>query len=223
MKRIVIAAVLAFIAVSASAQISVGAGYLQSTATYQSKPEADVNLTQSNGFYAGLGYETSLMQGLGLSAGVYYSYLYSADAGSTAIGTVATGTLETNLKEQYINVPVAVNFGYNLTRDLRLFAFGGPTLSLGLSSMSHYDASANIIGITISDSGDTDNYAGTDDDPSPYGRFDLLLGAGAGVDIQGKYRLTVGYDWGMLNRNVDTESTAVRHRNQIKAGIAFLF
>ena len=223
MKRFIISSVLAFIAVSASAQISVGAGYLQSTATYQAKSGADVNNTQSNGFYAGLGYEMPLMQGLGLSAGVYYSYLYSDDAGSTAIGTIATGSLKTNLKEQYINVPVALNFGYNLTRDLRLFAFGGPTVSFGLSSMSHYDASVSVIGINISDSGDTDNYAGTDDKPSPYGRFDFLLGAGAGVDIQGKYRLTVGYDWGMLNRNVDSESTAIRHRNQLKAGVAFLF
>lgn len=223
MKRFIISSVLAFIAVSASAQISVGAGYLQSTATYQAKSGADVNNTQSNGFYAGLGYEMPLMQGLGLSAGVYYSYLYSDDAGSTAIGTIATGSLKTNLKEQYINVPVALNFGYNLTRDLRLFAFGGPTVSFGLSSMSHYDASVSVIGINISDSGDTDNYAGTDDKPSPYGRFDILLGAGAGVDIQGKYRLTVGYDWGMLNRNVDSESTAIRHRNQLKAGVAFLF
>ena len=223
MKRFIISSVLAFIAVSASAQISVGAGYLQSTATYQAKSGADVNNTQSNGFYAGLGYEMPLMQGLGLSAGVYYSYLYSDDAGSTAIGTIATGSLKTNLKEQYINVPVALNFGYNLTRDLRLFAFGGPTVSFGLSSMSHYDASVSVIGINISDSGDTDNYAGTDDKPSPYGRFDFLLGAGVGVDIQGKYRLTVGYDWGMLNRNVDSESTAIRHRNQLKAGVAFLF
>lgn len=223
MKRFIISSVLAFIAVSASAQISVGAGYLQSTATYQAKSGADVNNTQSNGFYAGLGYEMPLMQGLGLSAGVYYSYLYSDDAGSTAIGTIATGSLKTNLKEQYINVPVALNFGYNITRDLRLFAFGGPTVSFGLSSMSHYDASVSVIGINISDSGDTDNYAGTDDKPSPYGRFDFLLGAGVGVDIQGKYRLTVGYDWGMLNRNVDSESTAIRHRNQLKAGVAFLF
>ena len=223
MKRFIISSVLAFIAVSASAQISVGVGYLQSTATYQAKTGADVNNTQSNGFYAGLGYEMPLMQGLGLSAGVYYSYLYSDDAGSTAIGTIATGSLKTNLKEQYINVPVALNFGYNLTRDLRLFAFGGPTVSFGLSSMSHYDASVSVIGINISDSGDTDNYAGTDDKPSPYGRFDVLLGAGAGVDIQGKYRLTVGYDWGMLNRNVDSESTAIRHRNQLKVGVAYLF
>lgn len=223
MKRFIISSVLAFIAVSASAQISVGVGYLQSTATYQAKSGADVNNTQSNGFYAGLGYEMPLMQGLGLSAGVYYSYLYSDDAGSTAIGTIATGSLKTNLKEQYINVPVALNFGYNLTRDLRLFAFGGPTVSFGLSSMSHYDASVSVIGINISDSGDTDNYAGTDDKPSPYGRFDVLLGAGAGVDIQGKYRLTVGYDWGMLNRNVDSESTAIRHRNQLKVGVAYLF
>ena len=223
MKRIFLATVLAFIAVSASAQFNIGAGYLHSTATYQAKSGADVNNTLSNGFYAGLGYEMSLMKGLGLSAGIYYSYLYSDDAGSTAIGTIATGTLKTNLKEHYINIPVAVNFGYELAPSLRLFAFGGPTLSVGLGSVSHYDASVSVIGINLSDSGDSDNYAGTDDKASPYGRFDLLLGIGAGVDFLGKYRLTVGYDWGMLNRNVDTESPAIRHRNQLKVGVAYVF
>ena len=223
MKKIFVATIVALTAISASAQINFGAGYLRSTATYQVKSGADVNNTLSNGFYAGLGYETSLMKGLGLSAGVYYSYLYSDDAGSTAIGTIATGTLKTNLKEHYINVPVALNFGYNLTGDLRLFAFGGPTLSVGLSSISHYDATVSVIGINLSDSGDSDNYAGTDDKASPYGRFDILLGAGAGVDFLGKYRLTVGYDWGLLNRNVDSESTAIRHRNQLKLGVAYLF
>ena len=93
MKKLILSATLAIIAVSASAQINLGAGYLRSTATYQAKSGADVNNTLSNGFYAGLGYEASLMKGIGLSAGVYYSYLYSDDAGSTAIGTVATGTL----------------------------------------------------------------------------------------------------------------------------------
>ena len=39
----------------------------------------------------------------------------------------------------------------------------------------------------------------------------------------GKFRITVGYDWGLLNRNVDSNSTAIRHRNQLKAGIAYLF
>lgn len=223
MKRIITLVSAMLLSIAAFAQINVGAGYLQSTATYQSNADADVNSTKSNGFYAGLGYEFPVMQGLSVTPGIYYSYLYSDDAGSTAIGTVATGTLKTNLKEQYLNIPVTVNFGYNLTRDLRLFAFGGPTASIGLSSMSHYDASVTVIGINISDSGDTDNYSGTEDNPATYGRFDILMGAGAGADIKGKFRITFGYDWGLLNRNLDSESTAIRHRNQLKAGIAYLF
>lgn len=223
MKKIGIIALFALISVAASAQINVGAGYLQSTATYQAKSGADVGSTKSNGFYAGLGYEIPIISGLSVTPGIYYSYLYSGDAGSTAIGTVANASLKTNLKEHYLNIPVTVNFGYNFTRNLRLFAFGGPTASIGLSSVSHYDASVNVIGINISDSGDTDNYSGTENNPATYGRFDILMGAGAGADIMGKFRITVGYDWGLLNRNVDSNSTAIRHRNQFKAGIAYLF
>ena len=223
MKRIITLVSAVLLTFSAFAQINIGAGYLQSTATYQAKDGADVNSTKSNGFYAGLGYEITLMQGLSVIPGIYYSYLYSDDAGSTAIGTVANASLKTNLKEQYLNIPVTVNFGYNLTRDVRLFAFGGPTASIGLSSVSHYDSSVTVIGINITDSGDTDNYSGTEDNPATYGRFDILMGAGAGADIMGKFRVTFGYDWGLLNRNVDSNSTAIRHRNQLKAGVAFLF
>lgn len=73
MKKFGIIALFALISVAASAQINVGAGYLQSTATYQAKSGADVNSTKSNGFYVGLGYEIPLMQGLSVTPGIYYS------------------------------------------------------------------------------------------------------------------------------------------------------
>lgn len=225
MKKIIAITFAAMISVAAFAQVHIGAGYVQSTATYQSKPDADVSSTPSNGFYAGLGYEYPLMEGLSLGIGAYYEYLYSDDASTANLGTVATGTYKTNLKEQYVNVPVTVNFGYNLTPSLRLFAFGGPTASYGLSSVTHYDITGGIpsLGITISDSGDVDNYAGTEDDPCYYGKFDVLLGAGAGAEINGKFRLTFGYDWGLMNRNTNPDDTAVRNRNQLRAGLAVLF
>jgi hypothetical protein len=223
MKKIVTIVTAALVSVAALAQISVGGGYLQSTSTYQAKAGGDVHSSAANGFYVGAGYEMELMKGITLTPGVYYSYLTSNDASSGSIGGIVSGSTKTKLTEQYLNVPVMVNLGYNLNRDLRLFAFGGPTISLGLSSKSHYDSNVSIVGINLGDSGDIDNYAGSNGNASTYSRFDVLLGAGAGVDIKDKIRVTVGYDWGMLNRNTDANSTGIQHRNQLKAGVALLF
>ena len=62
-----------------------------------------------------------------------------------------------------------------------------------------------------------DNYAA-----GGYGRWDVMVGGGMGFDLINRIRLSVGYDFGMLNRN--TNSTAIaRHRNQLNAGVALLF
>ena len=43
-----------------------------------------------------------------------------------------------------------------------------------------------------------------------------------GFDLLHRIRLTVGYDFGLLDRELDNGSIT-RHRNQLSAGVAFLF
>ena len=49
-----------------------------------------------------------------------------------------------------------------------------------------------------------------------------MLGGGMGVDLGKRLRLTVGYDFGMMNRYTEGNGI-VRHRNQLHGGLAFLF
>ena len=208
MKRIIttlLAASMMLMGTTAFAQVSVGAGYINSTAktTYGS----NVHTTPSNGFYAGFGYDINEGAGFGINTGLYFSYLLNQNSGS--IGSIVSGT--SKQVETYIDIPVRASLSTDLG-GLRIGVFAGPVFSCGITSTT--DSSASVGSYEIG-TGKIDNYA--DDD---YKRFDILVGGGANVDF-GALRFTVAYDLGMLNRfdSDDLKTT----RNTLRAGLAFLF
>ena len=182
--------------VQASAQISVGAGYLNITQSF------DNTSANGNGAYAGLSFNIPLAGGFGIAPGVYYTFSnYKQDA--------AWGLLKGSTTEHAINVPLNLNFGYNLARDMRAFIFGGPTFQYGLSSKTKTDVAgaATVNG---------DNYA---DDGTQ--RFVVYAGGGLGMDIANKFQVTVGYDHSVTNM-IKSDSHKVG-RGLLKIGAAMLF
>ena len=214
MKKIIVSALAAsmmLLGTSAFAQVSVGAGYLNSTSkvTYGSSQSS----TPMNGFYAGLGYDIEEGSGLGVSVGAYYSYIMNNSSASTSIlGISVSGT--SKVEEMYLDIPVNLKFSTALGSGVKAFIFAGPTFSYGISSTT--DSEASIAGLSLGNSGKYDNYSGGD-----YGRFDILVGGGLGIDY-GSIRFKVGYNVGMLNRLGD-DSSYKQTRNVLQAGIAFLF
>ena len=91
--------------------------------------------------------------------------------------------------------------------------FGGPTLSYGLTSK-----------VAVPVSGDSkhtyDIYDGELSNWTKYKNFDVMVGGGVGLDFENMVRFTVGYDYGLLNRGGSTVNV---HRQQLHAGVAFLF
>ena len=207
---IALAASMMLVGASAFAQVSVGAGYLNSSAktTFGSTTSS----VPSNGFYAGLGYDLDEGTGFGLSVGAYYSYITSTTAASTSLFGVSLGA-SSKVEEMYVDLPVNFKFSAELGAKAKGFIYAGPTFSLGVSSTT--DSNASIAGITIGGNGKYDNYSSDD-----YSRFDILVGGGVGIDY-GSLRFTVGYNIGMLNR-VPSDSYK-QTRNVLHAGIAFLF
>ena len=114
------------------------------------------------------------------------------------------------MSEHYINVPVQLNLGFDLAKGVKLFAFAGPTVNVGLISKSV--ATASVAGHGGSSS--IDNYA----DNSNYGRFDVMLGGGAGIKVA-NFKIFGGYNYGMLDRNKATDVTV--HRSEIVVGVSF--
>lgn len=182
--------------VEAQAQMSVGAGYLNITQSY------DNTSANGNGAYAGFSFNIPLAGGFGIAPGVYYTFSnYKQDA--------AWGLLKGSTTEHAINVPLNLNFGCNLARDMRAFIFGGPTFQYGLSSKTKTDlaGAATVNG---------DNYA--DDDTQ---RFVVYAGGGLGMDIANTFQVTVGYDHSVTNM-IKSDSHKVG-RGLLKIGAAMLF
>ena len=207
---ILTAALLMLLVTPAFAQVSLGVGYVNSTDRIKSG-NTEAQATASNGIYAGLGFHMPIAGDLSFTPGVYYTYLSNRNASSTAGGLISASG---ELKEHYLTVPLHFDYGAEILPNFRLFFFAGPGVSVGLASNTVL--SASIAGI----SGNTsfDNYK----DGTGYGRWDIQLGGGMGIDLAHRLRLKVGYDFGMLNRYTDSQNIS-RHRNQLHAGIAFLF
>ena len=182
--------------VEAQAQMSVGAGYLNITQSF------DNTSANGNGAYAGFSFNIPLAGGFGIAPGVYYTFSnYKQDA--------AWGLLKGSTTEHAINVPLNLNFGSNLARDMRAFIFGGPTFQYGLSSKTKTDLAGAA---TV----DGDNYA---DDGTQ--RFVVYAGGGLGMDIANTFQVTVGYDHSVTNM-IKSDSHKVG-RGLLKIGAAMLF
>ena len=205
MKKIVsiLAASMMLLGVNAMAQPSIGAGYLSSTEISKSGNNTRES-NPMNGFYAGLGYTVPIASGINFTPGVYFGY--AAKSNTTAFGPFsATGKQQ----DMYIDVPLHFSYGIDLGA-ARLFFYGGPSANIGL--VSKVTGSTNVTG-----SSSYDRY----EENSNLQRFDIMLGAGVGLQFNDLVRFQVGYDWGMLNR-YNSDNYTVR-RNQLTAGVAFLF
>lgn len=198
MKKVfAIAAALMLLGTTAFAQ-SFGAGYVQSTQKFNK------TASTANGFYAGFGYTAEILPFLSLNPGIYYEFLTSSS--NTSLFGYNISSAKTT--EHYVNVPLHLSLDLKLAPSFKMFVYGGPTANIGIASSTK----GELLGATKK----YNNYE--DDD---YSRFDIMLGGGIGAEIAQRIRLTVGYDFGMLNRLKDSDY--LLKRNRLTAGAAFIF
>ena len=186
----------------AFAQMSVNAGYINSTLKTNNVSD------NANGAFAGVSFNVPISGGLAIAPGVYYSMLTSKETAN--IGSIFSGS--GTFMEHAINVPVYLNYGFDLASDSKLFLFGGPTLQYGLASTFKYDA--NVAG--FSGSTTVNNY-----DDEDFNRANVYLGAGMGFQISA-IQITLGYDYGMMNQ-YKGDNAAPCHRSNLKLGVGFIF
>ena len=211
MKKLVstlFAASLMLIGINAFAQVSVNAGYLNST---QSFKDANTKSVNSNGVFAGVSYNIPLAGGFGFAPGVYYSMITKKNESSGSfMGTTISSS--STFMEHALNAPLYLNYGIDLNRDTRIFIYGGPTLQFGLSSTT------KIAGGIGEYSGDNtlDNY-----DDLDYNRFNVYLGGGVGFQMS-VVQITLGYDYGMANL-YKGDNAIGPHRSNLKHCIGYVF
>ena len=185
---------------TAMAQASFGVGYINPT---------HISLTDSNmnGVYAGLDYNIHFTDNFGVAPGVYASY-----ATKTQESTSVLGSGKITLTEAYVGVPVNLNYSFKLAPDFALTLYAGPTFSYGVMSKSKGDI--NILGISASSGGNL--YENTN-----YKPFDVLVGGGVAFDWAETFRVALGYNYGVLDR--DATSNGTFNRSYLHMGVAYLF
>jgi len=211
MKKILTAIALLTIAGTGFAQSIFSVGYLNSTHKFSEENRS------FNGIYAGAAYDFALGQtGLTLTPGLFYAYDIRRDNVSEYSQTVSflKEGYNSQWKEHSLNVPVRISYGYEVSPMVRVFAFGGPVASLSLYSKKK-------ISPTVEGFSAYDQMVDYLDGDYSFKKFDIKLGAGIGVDIAGNFRITAGYDFGLVNR-YDTDGNSL-HTNIFHIGIAYIY
>lgn len=213
----------------AYAQLSVGAGWLNSTETVKSG-NSDPSKTNLNGFYVGGQYNLPIVSGLGVAPGLYVSGIFAkANNSDSAYGI--SGSANASSREFDLNVPVNVNYAFEIGRDFKVFVYAGPVFQLGIVSKASYEASLSAGGLGLSTGKyTTDNYSGKtfnakneevgQHDGGYQNPFNIYLGGGAGIQ-SGAFQVIIGYDHSLLNFSKNSNETA--SRSQIKLGVGYAF
>ena len=215
MKRIIttiLAASMMLAGFSAAAQVSVGAGYVNSAYKTKTTSGSSTSKTSSpaQGFYVGADYDIPIVGGLSMVPGIYYTFATASK--SSSILSLASGTGTTT--EMYVGVPVNFTYSLEFGNEGKIYVFAGPTFNVGVMSQYKLDATS-IVGDY---STKTDNY-----DDSDYSRFEMLIGGGVGLQY-GAIGIKVGYDANLLNRYTgDNASNYYMGRNQLHAGVVYSF
>ena len=203
-----LAASLMLFGTHAFAQMSVNAGYLNST---QSFKDAGIKPINSNGAFVGVSFNIPVVDGLGFAPGVYYSMIANKSESSGTILGVSVSSSSTFM-EHALNAPLYLNYGIDLARDSKVFIYGGPTLQFGLASTTKL---AGGVGGSSAEK-PYNNY-----ENSNYNRFNVYLGGGVGFRMS-VFQITLGYDYGMVNLYKGENATKT-HRSNLKVGIGYVF
>ena len=206
--------VFAFVAVAAamlvagtaSAQLSVNAGFLSNTAKIHTETTAlgatktnDTSAVLGSGFYVGGSYNLEIVGGLGVAPGIYFDMTTKKEENKLA-GITST----TNSTMMDINIPIMLNYKLTFGDDFAVFAFAGPDVVLGLSAKTKTVTKTE--GISGEITTEDDWYKKENKPFDTYRtRFDLGVMFGAGVQFS-SFRLEAGYELGLLNRLGEKES-----------------
>ena len=197
MKKILVlvlaAAAVMFAGANASAQVSIGAG--PATRFYFEKGSDSV---YAAGVQVNFEDSQRLSDWFGYSAGIDLGTYRKKDyqlAGS-------------NLTEMYVDLPIRAKFYIPISDEFELFVFGGAVPSVCLSSHLGIGSDKND---KISRFGENSNYS----------RYDVMAGGGIGAEIAEHFKIALGYDHGLLDR--DKSDAKTLHTAAAKFTVSFMF
>lgn len=220
------AIVFCLAAVAANAQLGVEAGYLNSRYVPFEDYSMGTYERMRNGFNLGATYDLRLYRGLSLRAGLIYSYATASESRYEHNGQGKDLTFDQRYNEHYLNVPFRVGYTFRISRNFRVAAFTGPTISIGLANSISQKISGTYVYMddnyedqTVYVNGNIgyDFYSGREHvsgdipdklynsiinvhEKDKLYRVDFLYGLGVTMTLMRHYELTLGYDWGLMYR-----------------------
>lgn len=237
MKKVVLfAAAMLLMAFQANAQLTADAGYIHANEnakiTYN-KPVSGEEITETgkaslDGFYVGAKYGISLYgitEGLSLKPGANVSFLFGKEEGITDVMSLDS---KTTVVEVALNIPLHVEYAYEVSPDFKVCAFAGPTFQCGLLNRAiDGDQNPSYIYNQYKTVPGGIKYVDEHGEAVPAGdlparnRINLYLGLGVGFEIAEKVQVNIGYDFGLLNLSSGDKFKI--HRNQLKVGLGYIF
>ena len=177
-KALAIVALIAamFVAGNLQAQTTINVGYAPETFSYGNSSH------NFQGFYAGLTQNVGLYKGIGVAVGGQFR-MNTRSTSNTLLGVTTT----TKEKQFLVDVPMLINYGISINRDITVTPFVGPMLTFALAGNTKY---------TVGSTSRTDNWYG---DNSGMNRFNLNVVFGANVRFK-QLNLHGGYRIGLIDQ-----------------------
>lgn len=188
------AAVLIF-AGMAKAQLGVNVGYAPQTytSTYTNGNNSNTTTSSMTGLFAGVNYNTPLSGALSVSVGLQGRFNTSGDTTNANV-VVASGSVKTKNTQLLLDVPVLLNYGFNLGSAAKLSVFAGPTISYALMGKTKTVTTVTVLGNSTTNESESDWYGDNSN------RKNLDVSATLGVVLSyNQFRLFGGYNMGLLN------------------------
>ena len=174
MKKLFAVAAALLLAISANAQVGIIAGLTTTATDYSTAISTAESVNQ---YHVGIAFKLPIGAGFELQPAVVY------DVKGATVKEQLAGNNVFDTKTGYIEVPIQIQWGIDLSSKLRAFAFGEPYVAYAI---------------------DIQNKIGTGDwakvaDWDGIKRLQYGVGAGIGVELLGVLQLTARYYWDMGN------------------------
>ena len=202
-KVLTFAAAIVLFAGLASAQLGIHVGYApQNYLTKSTVGNATLTDTANmNGFFVGIDYNVNLTGDLNLSVGLQGRYNSHSEE-----TTVLGATTKYANTQTLIDVPILFNYGLNLSDDLKLSVFLGPTIDFALSGKSTTTVTGTPGGVLDGEL-EVDWYG----DNSNRKKLDVALTAGLSLTFS-YIKVFGGYNMGLMNLT-STDNTTLKGSN----------
>ena len=203
MKKLVIAAIASFFAISALAQPGILAGLTTMETDYES---AWANVKEVNQYHIGVTFKLPLPLGFAIQPAILYNV-----KGQTLEDTATDGSLKSiDMKTGFLELAAQAQWGINFAGVVRPYVFAEPFVGYGITNKEEDTSEIKFSALTGEDSKEAwDNVKS---------RLEMGVGIGFGVEVLNHLQVAVRKYWNMGNLYDEEGGTFKSFKEAVNAG-----